>query len=102
MAAARHETQHARDAKTVEARVRVEIPRDCEGDLQDGLEAKLGRPTPVERVSDTEIHGLRPRLNDLSVDATVQLRVAVRGTALRTDIETVVGVRDVAIADEPR
>lgn len=104
MAAARHDTPTARDATPihVEARVRVEIPRDCAGDLHDGVEAKLARPATVERVTDLEVHGLRPRLNDLSVDASVTVTTAAGSTVLREDLEGLVGVRDVALADDPR
>ncbi|AUX08877.1 hypothetical protein AArcSl_1245 [Halalkaliarchaeum desulfuricum] len=98
MAAARHDrrTAHegddADDTARIELRVRIEVPRDCEGDLQDGVESKLVRPSTVDRLVEFEVHELRPRLNDLSVDATAQFRTAASPEALRAELEELVGV----------
>lgn len=110
MAAARHdardtherEAREVRDAARIAVRIRVEVPRDCDGDLHDGVEAKLARSATVGRITDLDLGGVRPRLNDLSVDATARIRTAASPSALRADLESLVGVRAVTVLEDPR
>lgn len=98
MAAARHDRRTAHDSleadeqARIDVRVRVEVPRDCDGDLRDGVETKLARPSAVDQVVGFEVHELRPRLNDLSVDATAQFRAAASPEALCSELDELVGV----------
>lgn len=57
------------------------VTRDDQGTLEDGA---LDRVTAVEAVADVDevdVTGVRPRLNDLAVEAAVDLTVAVDPTA---------------------
>lgn len=108
MAAAQHDRRNAHERHEdneparIEVRVRVEVPRDCDGDLRDGVEAKLARPSTVDRLVEFEVHELRPRLNDLSVDATAQFRTAASPEALHAELEDLVGVSPTLSEDSPR
>lgn len=75
--------------------VRLEVPRDAAGDLQAGVRGKLDRVAGVEVVA-VDVTGLRPRLNDLTVDADVEVAFAADVDA--TDLTDTVGVHDA----EPR
>ncbi|MFB6082350.1 MAG: hypothetical protein ABEJ67_05965 [Halanaeroarchaeum sp.] len=61
----------------VEADVQVQVPRDLDGTLADGLRTVLARVDGVESVETADIHGLTPRLNDMQVEARVTLVVTV-------------------------
>ena len=108
MAAARHDrrtapdSHEADDQARIEVRVRVEVPRDCDGDLREGVETKLASPSAVDRLVGFEVHELRPRLNDLSVDATAQFSTSASPEALRDELAELVGVSPALPGDSPR
>ncbi|MFB6070765.1 MAG: hypothetical protein ABEJ76_07050 [Halanaeroarchaeum sp.] len=60
----------------LEARVRVRVPRNDDGTLEDGLRTVLARVDDVEHVDDVEMLDLTPRLNDMVVEARVAVRLA--------------------------
>lgn len=70
MAAASH-----RNDSTDRLAVRLEVPRDAAGDLHAGVRTKLDRVVGVDVVR-VDVTGLEPRLNDLTVEADVEARIA--------------------------
>ncbi|WP_248517661.1 hypothetical protein [Salinarchaeum laminariae] len=64
--------QSAVDA-TVDCTVRV--ARDASGTVADGAETQLARVEGVEVVEPVDVSGLKPGLNDLSVDVRAEIRV---------------------------
>lgn len=87
MAAATHQAD-----RTERIAVRLEVPRDAAGDLHAGVRTKLDRAAGAD-VLDVDVTGLQPRLNDLTVEADVRVRLA-NGTAT-ADLADLVGVHDV-------
>lgn len=61
----------------VEADLRVQVPRNANGSLEDGVTGILRGVDDVVAVREVDVTGLLPRLNDLQVDATVALTIAV-------------------------
>ncbi len=61
----------------VAADLRVAVPRDAAGDLVDGVETVVGRVESVAAVETVEVTGVTPRLNDLAVEARVEVSVDV-------------------------
>ncbi|MFB6094849.1 MAG: hypothetical protein ABEJ71_00155 [Halodesulfurarchaeum sp.] len=55
-----------------EAELRVQVPRNSDGDLEAAVRAQVERVDQVVEVEAIQLHGLQPRLNDLAVEATVQ------------------------------
>jgi len=55
-----------------DAQLQVQVPRNTPGTLDDGVMEILERIDAVERVEDVDLHGLEPRLNDLTVHAAVE------------------------------
>jgi len=60
----------------VPAELTVLVPRDAGGGLEEDTAAVLERIDGVE-VEDVDVTGVRPRLNDLAVEADVEVAVAV-------------------------
>lgn len=58
-----------------EAALRVQVPRDAGGTLDEGVAAMVRRIDAVEAVEAIELRGMVPRLNDVAVDATVDGRM---------------------------
>lgn len=61
------DTDHVRFA----AQLRVQVPRNADGTLEDGLRAVLDRSDADLDVETAELAGIVPRLNDLEVEARV-------------------------------
>lgn len=61
----------------VAADLRVAVPRDAAGDLVDGVETVVGRVESVAAVTGVDVTGVTPRLNDLAVEARVEVSVDV-------------------------
>lgn len=59
------------------ADLRVAVPRDAAGDLVDGVETVVGRVESVAAVTGVDVTGVTPRLNDLAVEARVEVSVDV-------------------------
>lgn len=62
-------------ARTVEATLTVLVTRDAHGDLMDGVHERLAGIPAASDVRVREVHGVRPGLNDLRVEVTVEARV---------------------------
>ena len=60
----------------VEADVTLRIPRDSERSLHDEARERLAETAVVERVDSFDVTGVRPRLNDLRVHASVTVDCA--------------------------
>lgn len=60
-----------------EAALRVQVPRDTSGTLEDGVAAMVRRIDAIEAVDAVDLQGMVPRLNDVAVDATVEGRIRV-------------------------
>lgn len=69
----------------VTADLTVLVPRDADDGLEAGTRNLLERVDGVE-IEDVDVTGVRPRLNDLAVEAAVDLAVAVENG---DDVETV-------------
>lgn len=68
---------------TVDAELTVLVSRHARGNLHDGVHERLRKIDGVQRVEQVDIHGLRPGLNDLTVEVHAVLRL--RPTALDDD-----------------
>lgn len=92
MGAAFHDHDHDQDRTTHRVALRLSVPRDAAGGLPDGVAARIARPDGVE-VAEVDVLDLRPRLNDLAVEAeaTVRLPPAVDPA----DLTDLVGVHEV-------
>ena len=55
------------------------VTRDDHGTLEEGARAAVAAVESVRDVESLDVTGLRPRLNDLAVEATADLTVAVEG-----------------------
>lgn len=71
---------------TAHADLVVFVSRNARGDLYDGVRARLEKIDGVQRVDALDIRGLRPGLNDLTVEVTTTLTVRPRD---RPDAESV-------------
>lgn len=60
----------------VTADLTVLVPRDADGGLEGGTRTLLDRVDGVE-ITEVDVTGVRPRLNDLAVEATVEALVRV-------------------------
>lgn len=74
----------------------VSVSRDGDGDLVDAVRARLASVDGVEAVEELELAGLRPGLNDLTVEVGAELQVAPDVDAARR-LEACFGVRGVAL-----
>jgi len=82
------------------------VPRDAAGDLLAGARRRLDRVEAVRGVERMEVGGVRPGLNDVRVEVTAELRVAVDLSGDSADAAAAVadrlgegfGVRSVAVA----
>lgn len=59
----------------VTADLTVRVPRDRDEDLETGARRLVGRVDGVREVSEIELQGVQPRLNDLSIEVAVELTV---------------------------
>jgi len=59
----------------------MHVPRDAAGDLECGARTVLDRVDAVAGVEAVDVTDLRPRLNDLQIDATVTVAVDAAGDA---------------------
>ena len=59
------------------AQLQVQVPRNADGTLEDGLRAVFERADLDIEVEDVEMAGIVPRLNDLAVEAEVRGRMVV-------------------------
>ncbi|WP_232701924.1 hypothetical protein [Halobacterium wangiae] len=97
----------------VVADLTMHVPRNDSGDLDSGAEGVVARIAAVRSVEAVDVTNLRPRLNDLQVDATVTVTLDVEdapgvetaGQSVLADgfgVETVENVRrERAGADPP-
>jgi hypothetical protein len=105
MAVRQHTHDGARpdsDDYPVRADLTVLVTRDADGDLTDGVRARLDDVDVVAGVERVDVGGLRPSLNDLRVDVTASLRV--RGPpddpeAVAAALADGFGVREVAAVE---
>lgn len=90
MGAAFHDHDH--DGTTHRVALRLSVPRDAAGGLPDSVAARIARHNGVE-VAEVDVLDLRPRFNDLAVEAeaTVRLPPAVEPA----DLADLVGVHEV-------
>jgi len=61
----------------VTADLTMQVPRNATGDLAQGVTNVVRGVGAVARVDDVDVTNLRPRLNDLRVDATVAVEMTV-------------------------
>ncbi|WP_152529843.1 hypothetical protein [Candidatus Halobonum tyrrellensis] len=80
----------------------VAVSRSAPGDLAAGVETKLRRIDAVRGVESVDLRGIRPGLNDLTVDVEATLAVDADGdadaTALEAAFDDAFGVSDVSVA----
>lgn len=84
----------------VRADLTVQVPRDAAGDLQAGVRTVLARVDAVEAIEAVAVTGLTPRLNDLEVDVTARLTLALArpdAEAARESLDAGFGVRAGAV-----
>ncbi len=60
-----------------EAELRVKVPRDAGGTLDEGVAAMVRRIDAIVAVEAVELQGMVPRLNDVAVEAWVEGRIRV-------------------------
>ena len=75
--------------RATDVALRVAVPRDAAGDLHAGVRSKLDGRDGVD-VLDVDVVGLRPRLNDLTVEVDASVRLAPGAEV--ADLTEVVGV----------
>ncbi len=75
------------DADTVRfaAQLRVQVPRNADGTLEEGAAAVLERIDAVLDVEDVRLQGIVPRLNDLAADVEVHGRMRLDPAAENAD-----------------
>lgn len=61
----------------VTADLTMQVPRNATGDLAQGVTNVVRGVDAVARVDEVDVTNLRPRLNDLRVDATVAVEMTV-------------------------
>jgi hypothetical protein len=88
-----------------DAQLQVQVPRNTPGTLEEGVMEILERIDAVERVEDVDLQGLEPRLNDLTVHATVEGTLDLDRLDLDTHADSVAGGAeatrlDAAIAEQ--
>ena len=74
----------------------VSVSRNADGDLADGVRAKLESADGVDAVESLDLAGIRPGLNDLTVAVSATLTVD-DGTGLTARLEETFGVREVSV-----
>ncbi|WP_255171670.1 hypothetical protein [Natrononativus amylolyticus] len=89
---------------TVVATLTVRVPLNASGSLVDGAVRTLERTPAVETVTDPDVRGLAPALNETTVDLRARVTIAVgdRGEDValaRRELEAGVGVTDVEILE---
>lgn len=78
----------------------MNVPRDAAGDLECGAERLLTGIDAVDDVDSVDVTNLTPRLNDLQVEATVAVAVAVDEPASGGDAAAVVAEPGVDAASD--
>lgn len=75
------------DADTVRfaAQLRVQVPRNADGTLEEGAAMVLQRVDAVLDVEEVHLQGIVPRLNDLTADVEVHGRLRLDPTTDDTD-----------------
>lgn len=68
----------------VTADITVRVPRDRDEDLETGARRLVGRVDGVREVSEIELQGVQPRLNDTAIEVQVELTVELDESADRT------------------
>lgn len=66
---------HKPSEVTARADLTVFVSRHAAGDLSDGVRNRLRRIDGVQSVDNVDIYGLRPGLNDITVEVRATLRV---------------------------
>lgn len=84
----------------VTADLTMQVPRNATGDLESGVENVVRGVDSVADVADVDVSGLRPRLNDVQVDATVEVAMHLEDApgaadASRAALEDGFGIEDV-------
>lgn len=74
----------------------VAVSRDGRGDLVDGVRARLASTDGVRAVEELELAGIRPGLNDLTVEVRARLRVDPDVDAA-SRLAATFGIRDVSL-----
>ncbi|SFR51075.1 hypothetical protein [Halogeometricum limi] len=88
------DAQH--DTHPVRASLTVLVTRDADGDLQEGVRARLAAVDCVVAVDRVDVSGLRPALNDLRVEVDAAMRVRDPSDGGLSDaLEAGFGVREV-------
>lgn len=64
-----------RHAVVAQATLTILVARDAAGSLLEGARTRIERVDGVAAVEDLDIHGVRPGLNDLTVEATAAIRL---------------------------
>lgn len=82
------------------AQLQVQVPRNAEGTLEDGLRTVLERADADLEVETVEMAGIVPRLNDLTVEAEVHGKLRAGPEKTTTDdvadiLDDVFGVANV-------
>lgn len=75
MAVSRPDRNAQQDDHEVRASLTVLVTRDGDGDLREGVRARLAAVDCVVAVDRADVSGLRPALNDVRVDVDAALRV---------------------------
>jgi hypothetical protein len=76
MAISRPSQSAQADHRSVRASLTVLVTRDADGDLQEGVRARLAAVDCVVAVDRADVSGLRPALNDLRVEVDADLHVS--------------------------
>ena len=74
----------------------VSVPRNAAGDLETGVRDRLGDADGVDTVEAVDLEGIRPGLNDLTVNVSASLLVDDTGD-VGTRLEERFGVSDVEV-----
>ncbi|WP_129112753.1 hypothetical protein [Halegenticoccus tardaugens] len=82
---------------TARAELTVFVSRHAPGDLREGVTERIRRVEGVIRVRDLDVHGLRPGLNDLTVDVTATVTIR---PADGSDRRSAASVDEAAVAEQ--
>lgn len=95
-----HERECERE-RAVRASLTVLVTRNADGDLEEGVRARLAAVDCVVGVDRADVSGLRPALNDLRVQVDAALRVSgpPDEVGVAAALESGFGVRDVREVD---
>lgn len=95
---------HQPRALTAQAALTVLVSRHADGDLHDGVRDRLERAESVVALQDVEVVGLRPGLNDLTVEVRATVDVSARpdadARAVEASLERTFGVEDATVTLE--